>query len=96
MLALLLALGAPVTGQAQSAGQWRGPEHIWAASCGYCHDTNVGPQLKGRNLPAEAIAYFVRFGGSAMPAFHPSELNERELTVLSAWLAKSIKPEPKK
>jgi len=90
-LALLLWT-APVAATAQSAGQWHGPEQIWAATCGYCHDEGVGPQLRGRKLPAAAIPPVVRQGLPGMPSFHPSEIDDKELAALARWIARSPAP----
>lgn len=89
MLPSMLLLVTPATIQAQSAGQWRGPEHVWGASCGYCHDEGVGPQLRGRKLPAELIPPVVRQGLPGMPSFHPSEIDDKELETLARWIARS-------
>jgi len=89
---ILLSLVTPTLASAQSAGQWRGPEHIWGASCGYCHDEGVGPQLRGRKLPAELIPPVVRQGLPGMPSFHPSEIDERELASLARWITRSPAP----
>jgi cytochrome c5 len=86
--------GAPAF--AQAAGQWQKPEQIWAASCSYCHEQDFAPELRGRNLPAEAIAPIVRQGVPGMPAFHPSEINDRELAGLSRWISASPAPAAKK
>lgn len=83
---LLLAPAAPAA--AQSAGQWRGPEHIWASSCGYCHDVGgPGPALKGRGLDPALIATVVRNGVPGMPNFHAAEIDDRELQALARWVA---------
>jgi len=40
------------------------------------------------DLPAEAIAYFVRHGVALMPQFRKTEITEAQLRDLSAWLAR--------
>lgn len=93
--ALALALAAlPSLAQAQAAGQWKGPEQIWGASCGYCHDTGVGPQIKGLKLPPAAVARIVRQGLPGMPNFHPSEIGDRELHALAVWVSTAPPPRP--
>lgn len=92
LLALVLATG-PVTGaRAQSAGQWRGPEHMWESACGYCHGAGVAPELRGRGLPPSLIRKIAREGYAAMPAFHPSEFSDQDLAALADWIAKSQAP----
>jgi len=81
---VLLALADPL--HAESAGQWRGPDHIWASSCSYCHDTGVGPRLRGARPDPKLVDLAVRNGLPGMPAFHPSEVSDKELAALGAWL----------
>ncbi len=77
---------------AQSAGQWKAPEQIWRASCGYCHGTAQAPEIRGLNLPPAAVRMFVRRGANAMPPFHPSEISDAELDALALWLANAKPP----
>jgi mono/diheme cytochrome c family protein len=72
----------------------RAAEAIYARTCGYCHGTNVGPIIRGRKLPPEAIVYMVRHGQGAMPAFRPTEITDAELKALSNWISTS-KADPK-
>lgn len=88
----LAALAAAGAARAQAAGQWRGPEAIWAASCSYCHETGVGPELRGIRLPPATIEKAVRSGFVQMPAFHPSEISDAELRSLAAWLSAAPAP----
>jgi 4-cresol dehydrogenase (hydroxylating) cytochrome subunit len=92
VLALALATGAVAGAHAQSAGQWRGPEHMWESACGYCHGAGVAPELRGRGLPASLIRKIAREGYAAMPAFHPSEFSDQDLSALADWIAKSQAP----
>ena len=71
----------------------REPEKIYDSTCGYCHGHNVGPIIKGRNLPPEAIEYFVRHGSGAMPAFRPTEITPDELAALANWISASKEDE---
>jgi len=88
MITLLVANG-PVW--AQAAGEWRDGEHAYQKICHYCHDTGVGPVLKGRKLDVDYIRYVVRHGQRAMPAFRPSELDAKDL----ARLARTIHDSPR-
>lgn len=93
--AAILALGLALAGTAQAAQRLgevqaqRSPEQVYAAVCGYCHGRNVGPVIRGRGLPAEAVEYQVRHGQNAMPAFRPTEITPAELKALAAWIQSS-------
>jgi mono/diheme cytochrome c family protein len=86
------ALMGGVAGASQKLGQpqaERPPEKIYAVTCGYCHGTNVGPIILGRQLPADLIKQRVRGGQNAMPAFRPTEITNSELDKLAAWISAS-------
>lgn len=83
---------APVTAHAQAAGQWRGGAHVYAKICGKCHDTGIGPVLKGRALPPEYVQMRVRQGFRAMPPFRPSDLNDDELLAVGRYVMQSPAP----
>ncbi|MBT7950416.1 MAG: cytochrome c [Gammaproteobacteria bacterium] len=68
---------------ADAAGQWRNGTHVYIKICSYCHDTGIGPELKGRNLPPEYVSNIVRKGFRAMPAFRATEIDKEELQMLS-------------
>ena len=89
---LLLASLAALGGHGAAANA-RTPERIYATTCGYCHGHDVGPIIRGRQLPAAAITDFVRRGYGAMPAFRPTEITNDELKGLASWVAAS-KPDP--
>ncbi|RKF17673.1 cytochrome c [Altericroceibacterium spongiae] len=82
---LLASCSAPANGTATP----REPEVIYDTTCGYCHGHNVGPIIRGRQLPAETIEFFVRNGSGAMPAFKPTEISPQELSALSEWISTS-------
>ena len=86
----LFALAAPAL--AQSAGQWRAPDHIWASSCTYCHDAGSAPRLRGAHPDAKLVVIVARSGLPRMPAFHPSEIGDKELAALGAWLQRQPVP----
>jgi mono/diheme cytochrome c family protein len=81
-------LAGQASAQAVPAAQ-RAPELIYAGNCGYCHGHNVGPIIRGRNLPAPMVEYLVRSGRGAMPAFKPSEISPAELASLARWISTS-------
>lgn len=70
----------------QSAEPARSGEGIYQVVCQYCHDTGIGPQLKGRQLPSVYIQHVARNGLNAMPAFRPTEISDQELTGLAAFI----------
>ncbi|MCW2406911.1 mono/diheme cytochrome c family protein [Sphingobium sp. B1D7B] len=95
---MLVAAGAAFffSGQPEAVANTgpRPPEAIYDRTCGYCHGHNVGPVIRGRNLPPEAIVYMVRHGQGAMPAFRPTEISDVELANLAKWISTS-KANPK-
>jgi mono/diheme cytochrome c family protein len=89
---LLLPALASRPAPAQSAGEWRGPAHVWGALCGYCHGSGVALQLRGAKLSAEVIAGITRRGLKQMPAFAPTQINDAELAALAEWISRSDPP----
>jgi mono/diheme cytochrome c family protein len=81
-----VALASQKLGQPQGE---RAPEVVYATTCGYCHGKNVGPVIRGRALPAEAIIRQVRHGQNGMPAFRPTEITKSELDALAKWISTS-------
>jgi mono/diheme cytochrome c family protein len=86
-----VALASQKLGQTQGE---RGPEEVYAKTCGYCHGKNVGPVIRGRKFPIAAITYIVRNGQNGMPSFRQTEITNTELVSLSRWISKS-KADPK-
>ena len=68
----------------------------YGRTCGYCHDSNIGPSLRGRGLDPEAVKYIVRHGSRAMPAFRPSVISDTELDAVAALVAGNRLPERSK
>ena len=94
----LLAFGAVPAGAAEPTARPvpppRAPEAVYAKTCGYCHGQHVAPIIRGRGLPPELIAQYVRRGQRAMPAFRPTEISNSELAALAKWINAS-KADPK-
>jgi mono/diheme cytochrome c family protein len=86
-----VAFGAQKLGQVESE---RAPDALYAKTCGYCHGKNIGPVIRGRALPAEAIKRQVRHGQNGMPSFRPTEITNSELDALAKWITAS-KADPK-
>lgn len=72
----------------------RAPDEIYAKTCGYCHGKNVGPVIRGRALPADAIKMIIRKGQNGMPSFRQTEITHSELDTLATWISAS-KADPK-
>ncbi|MEO0030527.1 MAG: hypothetical protein RIS94_285 [Pseudomonadota bacterium] len=88
-----LALAA-CAGAVEAASASRTPEAIYTKTCGYCHGQHVAPVIRGRSLPPELIAQFVRAGPRSMPAFRQTEISDAELAALARWVSTS-KADPK-
>jgi len=67
---------------------WKDGEEIYAKVCAYCHETQVGPQIRNRELPIEYIRAIVRNGSRAMPAFRTSEIDDESLAKLADFFSK--------
>lgn len=65
----------------------------YGRACGYCHDTNIAPNLRGRELDPEAVKYFARHGSRAMPAFRNTDISDAELNAIAALIAANKLPE---
>ena len=72
----------------QPAPGWKDGAEVYAKVCAHCHDTGVGPVLRGRGLPAAYFEIFVRNGNRAMPAFRAAEIDDAALARLGEYLAK--------
>jgi mono/diheme cytochrome c family protein len=90
--AAALAIIGAGTCFAQSAGQQRDPNRIYAITCHYCHDNGIGPALKGANFLPERIRLAVRQGYASMPAFMPSDITDAELAALVQMLSGPAAP----
>ena len=88
-LPLLLLAG---TAAADGDGVWKSGENVYAKVCGHCHEGQVGPQLKGRQLPASYISAIVRNGFRAMPAFPASFIDDNALQQVGDYIANSPAP----
>lgn len=84
--ALLLAAGATHAGGDAAA--------VYNRVCGHCHDTGIGPIIMGRALPVEYVRQVVRTGPGAMPAFRPSEIDDRRLAELAVFVHEAKEPAP--
>ncbi|MCC4115975.1 cytochrome c [Aromatoleum toluclasticum] len=78
-LAVCLGAVAALLAAGGVQAAWRDGGEVYEKVCRYCHEANVGPVLKGRNLPPEYIQRVVRMGNRAMPAFRPTEIDDATL-----------------
>lgn len=73
-----------------SAGfAWKDGAEIYGKICAYCHETQVGPPIRNRELPINYIRTIVRNGNRAMPAFRSSEIDDESLTKLADFISKT-------
>ena len=80
------ALGAPPL--PATAEVLRG-QRVFMHACHACHpggETGLGPSLNDKPLPGFLIAWQVRRGLGAMPAFSREEMPDDDLTALLAYL----------
>ena len=71
---------------AQAAAPARDPARVYAATCHFCHDTGIGPPIRGAHYPPAQIRFIVRHGDGAMIAFTPTAISHAELAALIVWL----------
>ena len=90
--AYTIALAAGAVSLAQPAAPSRDPDRVYAVTCQYCHDTGIGPLLKGARLAPERIRLAVRQGYGSMLAFAPSEITDAELAALVQMLSEAPPP----
>lgn len=91
MVAAVLAIATalplvPVPACAQAGGQWKNPQEVYQKICAYCHETGVGPHIRGV-FPPKFYVKVVRHGMAAMPAFRPTDIDDAMLQKLAKWLA---------
>ena len=79
---------APDQGPASGFAWKDGPE-VYAKICAFCHETHIGPVIRGRSLDPLYITYIVRHGDRAMPAFRPAEIDDESLNKLAEYLSKT-------
>ena len=74
--------------KSSSGFAWKDGAEIYAKICAYCHEAQVGPQIRNRELPAEYIRAVVRNGNRAMPAFRSAEIDDESLAKLADFISK--------
>ena len=100
VLAIGAGLALPAVA-ANSADKWT-PQTFYADRCARCHGPSgwgtrtlakrvpagQAELTRRAQLPASYIALVVRHGVGSMPQFTPTELTDRQLAALAAWLAR--------
>lgn len=86
-----MATGIAWAGQETAARDfaWKDGAEIYAKVCALCHETTVGPILRGRELDPLYIRLMVRNGSRAMPAFRASEIDDASLQQLAEYISKA-------
>ncbi|MGH7229627.1 MAG: c-type cytochrome [Nitrospiraceae bacterium] len=75
---------APTSGFA-----WKDGTEVYAKVCAYCHETTIGPVIRGRSLDPTFIRLIVRHGNRAMPAFRESEIDDQTLQKLAKYVSQT-------
>lgn len=96
ILAAVSAVGV-VAGIAWAASQqapeqgfaWKDGAEVYAKVCAFCHETKIGPVIRGRALDPLYIGYTVRHGNRAMPAFRSSEIDDQSLEKVAEYVSKT-------
>lgn len=83
---LALASGA-FAGNAD--GTWKGGANVYEQVCGRCHETGIGPVIKGRQLPPPYIVAVARNGLRAMPAWPASFIDDHSLQQVADYISTS-------
>lgn len=86
--AVLAAFAAP----AAPDGNWKSGNEAYEKVCARCHQAGVGPELRGRKLPAAYIKVIARNGFRAMPSMPASALDEATLDQIAALIEASPAP----
>jgi mono/diheme cytochrome c family protein len=95
VLAMIIAAGtiadvARASPDEPPAGfEWKDGAEVYAKVCSYCHETQVGPPIRKRELPPAYIRAIVRNGNRAMPAFRASEIDDESLSKLAEYISKN-------
>lgn len=91
----LLWIGHTTTAVAQEPANIGKGRQYFEKVCAKCHETGVGPVLKGRDLPEATYIIIARLGRNAMPAFRITDIDDDTLIAVAKYLASTPKhPEP--
>lgn len=70
-----------------SGDNWKTGAQIYAQICAYCHEGQVAPLIRNRDLPKDYIRSVVRHGNRAMPSFRLSEIDDASLLKLADYVS---------
>lgn len=87
LAALSLTAVAQQPQQTTSAGQ-----RFYEKTCAKCHETGIGPVIRGRGLTPEVVTFFARTGVNAMPAFRVTDIDDATLHDVGVYLSNSQPP----
>ncbi|AGA91311.1 hypothetical protein Thimo_2587 [Thioflavicoccus mobilis 8321] len=59
--------------------------------CAKCHETGIGPELTGRDLPEATFIVTARIGRNGMPAFRITDIDDQTLIELARYLASTAR-----
>jgi mono/diheme cytochrome c family protein len=82
-------MGADQNNVSQAGFAWKDGAEIYKKICALCHETAIGPVLRGRDLDPLYITLIVRNGSRAMPAFRASEIDDESLKTLAEYVSKT-------
>jgi len=95
-LTTLVAVGVPAAAAwaasqqpAEQGFAWKEGAEVYTKICALCHETTIGPVLRGRDLDPLYIRLVVRNGNRAMPAFRASEIDDQILEKLASYISKT-------
>jgi mono/diheme cytochrome c family protein len=89
MASLTSAMGAGQIDVSQAGFAWKDGAEVYRKICSLCHETSVGPAIRGRSLDPMYIKLIVRHGSRAMPAFRASEIDDQSLEKLAEYVSKA-------
>jgi mono/diheme cytochrome c family protein len=81
--------GAPFEPPLELNEQQRRGQIVFMQHCNKCHpqgEGGLGPALNNKPLPGPAIRVQVRRGVGAMPKFSEAQIDDEDLSALSAYL----------
>ena len=92
-LAAVAVLAGAVWAAPQQLGEqgfaWKDGAEVYAKVCALCHETKVGPAIRGRGHDPLYVRLIVRNGSRAMPAFREAEIDDHTLEQLAEYVSKS-------
>jgi mono/diheme cytochrome c family protein len=73
---------------AESGFAWKDGAEVYGKVCAFCHETKIGPTIRGRGLDPIYVSFIVRNGIRAMPAFREAEIDDQSLQKLAEYVSK--------